>query len=226
VAIVDWNEAANSTVTATLQRKNDAGAAIFDADVVKPFLRCGSDRGTLSINSASCRMAPDGESGYLIELSDYNYCGESFSAEMFFKNSVMSGTGAQTLIKSNRHFQLTLNGNGSVGKILIVYWNDGVWKNGGTIGAELQDGNWHHVAMAYDKSKGVIRFYLDGKEQRIIENVNLTDGAEKCYIGSSHDKTQLFNGNIDSVRITKGVLAMDEFLLGCRAPKGFNLVVR
>lgn len=63
---------------------------------------------------------------------------------------------------------------------------------------------------------------------KTIQNVNLADGAASCFVGGSHDKTQLFNGNIDSVRITRGALPPGSFLYGCDAPPppGFVLIIR
>ena len=222
----NWNATTNARITATLVRKNDAGAATFDTNVVKPFLRCGTDRNTVSTNATSCLLAPEGESGYSFQLSSYNYCASSFTAEMFFLAPVDGGTAAQTLLKSNSHFQLTLNGSGSVGKILFVYWNGGTWTNGGTIGSELRDGSWHHVALVYDKPAANLKVYLDGSEAKNVEGVNLTDSEGDCYVGSSHDKTQLFNGNIDSVRITKGALSREMFLCGSKGCTGFMLTFR
>lgn len=223
----NWNETTNSSITATLVREGGSGTAAFAVDVTKPFVCCGTDRAaTLSTNATSCLLTPDGTAGYSFQLSSYNYCAASFTAEMFFRAPTDGGDDAQSILKSNSHFQLTLNGSGSTGKILLVYWNEGDWKNGGTIGTELRDGQWHHVALVYDQPSKNLKVYLDGNVAKNVDNVTLTDSAAMCYVGSSHDKSQLFKGNIDSVRITKRALEPSEFLRGCRAPSGMVLIFR
>ena len=229
----NWNETTNATIEAALVRKNATGTATFAADVVKPCVHIGNnkkDKETVCTNSASCLLAPEGTtSGYLFQLSEYNYCSASFTTEMFFRVPQDGGTDARTLLKSNGHFQLTLNSGDTSGKIRLVYWTaEKGWTDGGRIGEGLVDGCWHHVALVYDKLNATLGVYLDAVEQKTIQNINLADGAAACFVGGSHDKTQLFNGNIDSVRITKGALPPDSFLYGCDAPPppGFVLIIR
>ena len=225
----NWNETTNAAIEAVLVRQNDAGSATFASDVVMPCVRIGTDKSTVCTNATSCFLASDGSSGHSFELSDYNYCAESFTAEMFFLSPVGGRTDAQTLLKSNGHFQLTLNSGDTSGKIRLVYWREEQgWTDGGWVGEALQDGNWHHIALVYDKPNARLKVVLDGTEAKTVENVTLASAAAKCYIGSSQDKTQLFNGNIDSVRITKGALPPDSFLYGCDAPPppGLVLIIR
>ena len=224
----NWNETTNSTITATLVRKGDAGAATFDADVKKPFIRIGKNQETMTTNTAACLLSPGGTtSGFLFKLSSYNFCASSFTAEMFFRAPSDGGTEAQTLLKSNYHFQLTLNGAGSTGKILLVYWDEGQeWTNGGTIGTELRDGQWHHLALVYDQTAKNLKVYLDGAVSRNKDDVTLYDGEAASFIGSSNNQDQIFKGNIDSVRITKRALSPEELLHACKAPSGMVLIVR
>lgn len=225
----NWNETTNSAIAATLVRKGDAGAATFDADVKKPFIRIGKDQETLVTNVTSCLLTPEGAAaGHSFHLSDYAYAAKSFTVEMFFRAPTDGGTAAQTLLKSNYRFQLTLNGDqNEIGKILCVYWQNGeTWKNGGMIGKNLADGQWHHVALVYDKPTSVLKTYLDGKVAKEKSEVTLSETEKDCYVGSSHDQTQLFKGNIDSVRITKRALSPEEFLHDCKGPSGLVLIVR
>ena len=224
----NWNETTNSAITATLVRKNDAGTATFDADVKKPFVRIGKKYETITTNTASCLLSPEGTtSGYLFKLSEYNFCATSFTAEMFFRAPTDGGTESQTLLKSNYHFQLTLNGSGSTGKIFFVYWDaDQKWTNGGTVGTELRDGQWHHLALVYDQTEKKLKVYLDGAVSKSIDNVTLYDKEAASFIGSSNAQDQIFKGNIDSVRITKRALSPEELLHACKAPLGLVLVVR
>lgn len=224
----NWNETTNSAITATLVRKGDAGAATFDVDVKKPFIRIGKNQETMTTNTAACLLSPEGTtSGFLFKLSSYNFCASSFTAEMFFRVPTDGGTEAQTLLKSNSHFQLTLNGSNNAGKILLVYWDEtGKWTNGGTIGTELRDGQWHHLALVYDQTAKNLKVYLDGVVSRNKDDVTLYDGEAASFIGSSNNQDQIFKGNIDSVRITKRALSPEEFLHDCKGLSGLVLIFR
>ncbi|MBO61360.1 MAG: hypothetical protein CMO63_05245, partial [Verrucomicrobiales bacterium] len=89
------------------------------------------------------------------------------------------------------------------------YW--GLWfglnisgykEYGGRIGkANLSDGKWHHVAASYDGK--TVRLFFDGKkisETSIKGELGATGNAPAC-IGSYGDKREIFEGDIDDVRV-------------------------
>lgn len=75
---------------------------------------------------------------------------------------------------------------------------------------------WRHIALVYDVTvgNGTWSLYVDGILQGTIENVTrpsrLNTGC--FYIGGRPWSANSFNGAIDSVRLTKGVLTPAQFL--------------
>ena len=87
------------------------------------------------------------------------------------------------------------------------------WENCGNYGTDLDDGKWHHVAVAYDADNLTLAMYLDYKQVCNIPNVKLSGAAYNAYIGHGGDTLkQFFHGKIDSVRFVQRVLSGDELL--------------
>lgn len=85
---------------------------------------------------------------------------------------------------------------------------------GGTIKTPmgLLDYNWHHIVV--ERKGGKIYLFVDGekKAEEIISNPIYSRSGQSVYIGVSHNnsaKVNYFNGNIDELRITKGVARYD-----------------
>jgi hypothetical protein len=88
-----------------------------------------------------------------------------------------------------------------------------------TIGANLNDGNWHHVAITYDPAatNGNNAFYIDGEVwfplsflAGAVNGLNTT--ANAIYIGRTRAGTLPFLGEIDEVRIWNRALPECEIL--------------
>jgi Concanavalin A-like lectin/glucanases superfamily/Secretion system C-terminal sorting domain len=89
-------------------------------------------------------------------------------------------------------------------------WSDKhiISTSGGTtgvaVGTGATDGNWHHVAMTWQKgvSLGFIA-YLDGVRgsRRTATNVNLPTMTSGLYLGSNNGTSEFMNGTIDEVRV-------------------------
>jgi len=86
-------------------------------------------------------------------------------------------------------------------------------------GGSSDDGTlnvWRHVALVYDISvgKGTWSLYVDGIYQGSIENPNeIVRSLPVAYlVGGRPNSGNSFNGAIDSVRLTKGVLNPSQFL--------------
>jgi Concanavalin A-like lectin/glucanases superfamily/Secretion system C-terminal sorting domain len=75
---------------------------------------------------------------------------------------------------------------------------------GVVIGTGATDGNWHHVAMTWQKgvSSGFIA-YLDGVKgaTRTATNVNLPTMTSGLFLGANNGTSEFMNGSIDEVRI-------------------------
>ncbi|WP_075343890.1 LamG-like jellyroll fold domain-containing protein [Tenacibaculum agarivorans] len=75
----------------------------------------------------------------------------------------------------------------------------------------LNDGNWHHVALAFGNGK--LTFYIDGVLDNEITFSNVPEtptNTESLSIGYSEFNTVYFNGEIDEVRYWSRVLCLDE----------------
>ncbi len=82
------------------------------------------------------------------------------------------------------------------------------------------DGQWHHVAMAWEPGAGVA-YYFDGEEVAYTETANGNRDLEnnQLTIGTSHTGTSEFQGLIDRFRIHNAVLAASELDSDAASPK-------
>ena len=120
---------------------------------------------------------------------------DAITIEYWFKGSSMQSAvrfqpDADTYIVSgwnNRHIISTSNGTTGV-----------------NVGIGVTDGNWHHVAMTWQKgvTNGFIP-YLDGVRgtRRTATNVNLPTMTSGFYLGSNNGTSEFMNGSIDEVRV-------------------------
>lgn len=85
------------------------------------------------------------------------------------------------------------------------------------LAANIQDGNWHHVAVTYDRDRATngIRMYVDGN--RVDPNTfsgagfgNLSNSAGLTIGGGTFPVQSFFQGNIDEVEIFDRVLLAGE----------------
>lgn len=90
----------------------------------------------------------------------------------------------------------------------------------GSIDTELNV--WRHVALVYDVTvgKGTWSLYVDGTLKGSIENNTVPTRSVPAYfyIGGRPWSDNAFNGAIDTVRLTRGVLAPSQFLNAAGAP--------
>jgi hypothetical protein len=81
---------------------------------------------------------------------------------------------------------------------------------------------WRHVALVYDVTvgKGTWSLYVDGTLKGSIENNTVPTRSVPAYfyIGGRPWSDNAFNGAIDTVRLTRGVLAPSQFLNAAGAP--------
>jgi hypothetical protein len=151
-------------------------------------------------------IAFDGTNDYLIvpSASQINFgAGSSLTVEAWvrFNNSpsnytglvVKGGTGA-----SWAGYQLVIVNN----KLAAEFNNGGASPVTVTGSTNINDGNWHHVAMV--KSNTNVKLYVDGVQDADATNSlfgnDLTNTAN-MYIGTERSPTLYFTGNIDEVRI-------------------------
>lgn len=117
------------------------------------------------------------------------------------------------------------------GFIVIAGWNGKhiISSDGGTTGisqgAAETDGNWHHIAMTWQKNTvNGFRSFLDGQlvEQRNSANVNLPPFSSSYVpvLGSFDGTQEYLSGTLDNVRIWNRALSQQEiqFRMNCEIP--------
>lgn len=131
---------------------------------------------------------------------------DAITIEYWFKGSSMQSAvrfqpDADTYIVSgwnNKHIISTSNGTTGV-----------------NVGTGATDGNWHHVAMTWQKgvTNGFIP-YLDGVRgtRRTATNVNLPTMTSGFYLGSNNGMSEFMNGTIDEVRVWNVVRSQADIL--------------
>lgn len=89
--------------------------------------------------------------------------------------------------------------------------SDGVNVAGNANSTNLNDGAWHHVAVAFNRNTWGT-FYVDGIEDGQI-NINPANGSvdnASPFLVGAVESTAFFDGNIDNVMIFEGLLTSNE----------------
>ena len=103
-------------------------------------------------------------------------------------------------------------------------------------GNSFMDGRWHHVAVTFEPTQEgntLIRMYDTtykgvstqvGGDWTVQGALNYANGS--CLGVGISSMTRYFTGNIDELRISKGVLAPSQFLKWSKKPRGMALLYR
>ena len=81
------------------------------------------------------------------------------------------------------------------------------------------DGKWHHIALTLSQADGKVTASIY-KDYEATPSWTKTKAGQLCYgagyasvwLGASSSTTAFFNGQIDELRISRGILTPDEFL--------------
>ena len=81
------------------------------------------------------------------------------------------------------------------------------------------DGKWHHIALTLSQANGKVTASIY-KDYEATPSWTKTKAGQLCYgagyasvwVGASSSTTAFFNGQIDELRISRGILTPDEFL--------------
>lgn len=98
--------------------------------------------------------------------------------------------------------------------------------------AALTDGQWHHVAVTYEKASDLYTLYFDYNDETkvsISARGERTFAASPFLLGSMFGNVQheLFVGELSCLRISKRALQPSEFMVaGPKPPSGFSILVR
>ena len=119
-------------------------------------------------------------------------------------------------------FMVDVNEGSSAGQVMGGFCNhsSGTKLNlDSTPAGAASGGQWHHVAIVYDKAKtGAARsmLYFDGIVQGTYANWTNDSFVSFCngtlYIGSRGNSSMKYTGELDDIRISSGALATNQFL--------------
>jgi hypothetical protein len=81
--------------------------------------------------------------------------------------------------------------------------------------ANLADGSWHHYAWTYEKTPGMMRFYVDGVLANTVTTGNTdhdvrTSGNANGHIAWKQDSNDHFSGIMDELWVFDGLLSETE----------------
>jgi hypothetical protein len=112
------------------------------------------------------------------------------------------------------------NGSGYI----VAGWNgthiissDGGTTGGLSVGANAMNGNWHHVAMTWQRNTANgFKSYLDGQlvAQRTSLDVALPSINSGMYLGAFNGSSEFMNGSLDEVRVWNVVRTQAEIQAG------------
>ena len=138
---------------------------------------------------------------------------DSFTMEWFFKTDgqVPSGNGINSYTFLNNSFaKIMINqANGLLLTRLVPA--QGNYQDFNSSG-RVDDGQWHHYALVYDKDQGAFAAYLDYRKINSKTYQLATATSVEFIFGGQTASVQAFAGNLDDFRITKRALKASEFL--------------
>lgn len=138
---------------------------------------------------------------------------DSFTVEWFFKTDgeVPSGNVVNSYTFMYPSFAKIMI-NQSNGKLLTrLIPQTGSYSDYNSSGC-VDDAQWHHYALVYDKGQGAFSIYLD---YSLVDSTTLSPatGTGRAFLfGGETSASQTFAGNLDDFRITKRALRPHEFL--------------
>lgn len=196
-------------VTLLMHFDGTSGSTTFTEQKGKTFAGAGNAQlSTSSPKFGTASLLLDGTGDYVSttsNLSDFVFGTNDFTVEAFINTSTLR---EQLIIDFftplNISWQLELNSSGR----LNFYGSDGS-TNGpiATATSVLTNGAWHHVAASRTGSS--LRLFVDGvSEASVTDGRNFSFATSTLAIGAqvaSRNAAYDFPGNIDEVRITKGV---------------------
>ncbi len=135
----------------------------------------------------------------------------TFTIEAYFKTT--STAGGQSIIGKYdatgiNGFSMNLSSSGVLRFEYAVPNNESTSLSNAS---GLNDGNWHHIALAFGDGKAI--FYIDGVLDNEITFSNIPEvptNTESLFIGYSAFNNVYFNGDIDEVRYWSRTLCLDE----------------
>ncbi len=167
------------------------------------------------VGTSVISMDGTGDSIYAASSSDFNFGTGDFTLEAWMNNN---GSGNEAIFAhftsgTDKWYFIADYGNGSIAIYDRVSGLDAESKRGGSNGASLTNGAWHHVAAV--RSSGVVKFYIDGKGQDnqvtpTLPAANFGKTAT-CYIGEDGQGSDYWKGYFGPLRISNSARYTADF---------------
>lgn len=144
--------------------------------------------------------------------STKRYTDDSFTVELVFKATASTSTESY-LIDHEGVFRLYFNKTTQA--LSVQAWKEGSCTSVCSSSAALADGNWHHLALVWDKTAERLMVYIDRKSVGLQTGVSSYSPTGVFMIGWNcwlvADR-KLYSGAIDEFRVTSRALKPQEFL--------------
>jgi hypothetical protein len=205
-----------TNVKAALTRANSGCASEISSAVPAGSLREGFTKMPAYVNESSMRFCRDDaniNNAYYIEGRSDWFAGD-FTVETFFKtaktgyatsHTILDFTDIKLFLYFNNPHGMTLSYRPYGQSQEVAYCDSPV----------CDDGNWHHLAAVYSRDEQNLRVYVDHKLGKEVAGVTLNPEARDARVGiylSGGADLQVFDGCIDSLRVTRAALKPDRFL--------------
>lgn len=207
-----------TNVNAVLTRANSGCASEISSAVPAGSLREGFTKMPAYVNESSMRFCRDDaniNNAYYIEGRSDWFAGD-FTVETFFKTAKNGYTSSHTILDFTDIKLFLYSGNPHY--LTLSYRPDGKDQVVAKFGSPVcDDGKWHHLAAVYSKENKTLRVYVDHKLGKEVADVTLNAGIRNARVGiylSGGADLQVFDGYIDSLRVSREALDPVRFLNG------------
>src|SRR5262249_44028637 len=208
----------SNQLTALIPATDVAVAGSLSITVFNPAPGGGtSSAATLSVlGSSGFSLQLNGTSSYVAVSNSLSLnITNSITVEAWFQTSVSKTKQSiverynATSTNSDGGYALRLQSNGKLRFLTLT--NGSVFSAVDGLTTPVT-GVWHHVAGVFDQTTGQLRLYLDGKLDGSFNGaIPPGTGSQSLTIGRGADGTGFFNGKLDEIRITAGVVYSANF---------------
>jgi len=94
----------------------------------------------------------------------------------------------------------------------------GSYNTGDTNSVNVNDTNWHHIALVFTRSSNTLQFYVDGTLRTTATKALEADGAGHVFTLGNHLSSYPFSGLIDELRIYNQALTAAQITTAMNAP--------
>jgi hypothetical protein len=200
----------SSTLPSPWESRSDSRVEVFNS---KAYLT-GGRSSTDSFSDVYSSDLEDQDVDFLqiADSTDFTPSTTDFTLDFWIYNSESPGNGvrsilAQTVDTNSFHSLQILPDN----TLLSTYKNSGTTKVSLSSSSLVTANQWVHVALV--RSGSNLKFYFDGKQagsSTVQGGGDLQDLAADFYLGGDHTGSEIFDGYIDEVRLSKGRARWEE----------------